>query len=149
MSQSRPDSGLGFQVKVLQTFSVVHSSLGSGSLVCCSGGAGLVFRVWGLVFRVEVSVFRCKNTLHTVEYDAFMKSQLASSNSLEGLTWCKFGHVTVEFSPKRNPRSPPSGMVQRHKMIESRRVFMVNTILVYLRIESGQSSVYNSFTPAR
>ena len=31
MSQSRPDSGLGFQVKVLQTFSVVHSPLGSGS----------------------------------------------------------------------------------------------------------------------
>jgi len=29
--QSRPDFGLGFQVKVLKTFEVVPSSLGSGS----------------------------------------------------------------------------------------------------------------------
>jgi len=28
--QSRPDSGLGFQVKVLKAFQVVTSSLGSG-----------------------------------------------------------------------------------------------------------------------
>ena len=30
--QSRPDSGLGFQVRVLETISVVPSSLGNGSL---------------------------------------------------------------------------------------------------------------------
>ena len=30
--QSRPDSGLGFQVKVLKTFQVVPSSLGSGTV---------------------------------------------------------------------------------------------------------------------
>ena len=30
ISQSRPDSGLGFQVKVLKPFQVVASSLGSG-----------------------------------------------------------------------------------------------------------------------
>ena len=28
--QSRPESGLGFQVKVIKNFQVVHSSLGSG-----------------------------------------------------------------------------------------------------------------------
>ena len=31
--QSRPDSGHGFQVKAVQSFSVVPSSLGSGDLV--------------------------------------------------------------------------------------------------------------------
>ena len=29
--QSRPDSGLGFQVEVLKTFKIVSSSLGSGT----------------------------------------------------------------------------------------------------------------------
>ena len=44
-----------------------------------------------------------------MEYDHFMKSQRASRNSLQGLTWCKFGHVTVEISTHRDPRSPPNG----------------------------------------
>jgi len=44
-----------------------------------------------------------------VEYDPFIKSQLASRNSLLGLMWCKFGHVTVEILTQRNPRTPPSG----------------------------------------
>ena len=35
---------------------------------------------------------------HTVDYDPFIKSQLASRNWLKGLMWCKFGHVTVELS---------------------------------------------------
>ena len=30
---------------------------------------------------------------HTVEYDPFIKSQLASRNQLSDLMWCKFGHV--------------------------------------------------------
>ena len=31
---------------------------------------------------------------HTVEYDPFIKRQLASRNQLEGQMWCNFGHVT-------------------------------------------------------
>ena len=38
---------------------------------------------------------------HTVEHDPFIKSQLASRNWLQGLMWCKFGHVPPENgSPK-------------------------------------------------
>jgi len=33
MRQSRPDSGLGLQAKVLKTFYVVPSSLGSGGML--------------------------------------------------------------------------------------------------------------------
>ena len=36
-------------------------------------------------------------TSHTVEYDPFIKSQLASRNQLSGFTWCEFGHVTPNF----------------------------------------------------
>ena len=36
---SRPASGLGFQVKVLKTFSGVQSSLGSGMVIEVWGGA--------------------------------------------------------------------------------------------------------------
>jgi hypothetical protein len=31
IKQPRPDAGIGFQVKVLKTFQVVHASLGIGS----------------------------------------------------------------------------------------------------------------------
>ena len=41
ISQSRPDSGLGFQVKVLKIFKGVPSSLGSGLLGGGGGGWGL------------------------------------------------------------------------------------------------------------
>ena len=34
-------------------------------------------------------------TLHSVEVDSFIKSQLASRSQLSGLIWCKFGHVTT------------------------------------------------------
>ena len=33
-------------------------------------------------------------TNHTVEFDPFIKSQLASHNQFESLMWCKLGHVT-------------------------------------------------------
>jgi len=33
---------------------------------------------------------------HTVEYDPFIKSQLASRNQLQGRVWCKCGHVMFE-----------------------------------------------------
>ena len=33
--------------------------------------------------------------IHTVDYDPFIQSQLASCNQLEGLTLCKIGHVTL------------------------------------------------------
>ena len=32
--------------------------------------------------------------VHTVECEPFIESQFASRNSLYGLMWCKFGHVT-------------------------------------------------------
>ena len=49
--QSRPDSGLGFQVKVLKHFQVVLSSLGSGgvnhaSLLLMDGSHSAV---WGVL----------------------------------------------------------------------------------------------------
>ena len=48
-------------------------------------------------------------TVHTVEYDHVTESQLASRNHLQGRMWCKFGHVTLEISRQRNPRTPASG----------------------------------------
>jgi len=48
-------------------------------------------------------------TCHTVEFDPFIKSQLASHSQLLGLLWCTFGHVTLEFWSQRNPRPPPCG----------------------------------------
>ena len=45
MKRSRPDSGLGFQLKVLETFQAVTSLLGSGG-----GGAfleGTAHCLWG------------------------------------------------------------------------------------------------------
>ena len=43
-----------------------------------------------------------------MEYDPFIKSQLASHNELQGLKWDRLRHVTVEISTQRNPRTPPS-----------------------------------------
>jgi len=48
-------------------------------------------------------------SIRTVEYDPFIKSQLAARNQLYGLIWFKFGHVTLEISSQRNPRTPPCG----------------------------------------
>jgi len=57
--QSRQDSGLGFQIKVLKPFTVGPSSLGSGPRAACFGIApaflaarGVWFRVWGIRFGV-------------------------------------------------------------------------------------------------
>ena len=47
--------------------------------------------------------------VHTVDYDPFIDRQLASRNQLEGLTWCKFGHATVDIATQRNPHTPPRG----------------------------------------
>jgi len=46
-----------------------------------------------------------------VEYDPFLKSQLASRNQLQGLVCCTFGHITFETPNQRNPRDPPCGAV--------------------------------------
>ena len=43
---------------------------------------------------------------HAVEYDPFIKSQLASGNLLEGLMRCKFGHLTLRILRERTPRTP-------------------------------------------
>ena len=45
----------------------------------------------------------------TMEYDTFIKSQLASRNLVQGLMWCKFGHVFPGILGERNPRTPPCG----------------------------------------
>ena len=42
--QSRPDSGLGFQVKVVHTIPVVPSSLGSGGCTCLGSVSSLLPR---------------------------------------------------------------------------------------------------------
>ena len=41
------------------------------------------------------------------KYETFIKSQLALSNQLEGLAWCKSVHVETAGS---RPRTPPSEM---------------------------------------
>ena len=46
---------------------------------------------------------------HTVEYDPSIKSQLALSNQIEGLIWCKFGHVPRGTPRGRKQRTPPCG----------------------------------------
>ena len=47
--QSRPDSGLGFQIKMLATFEIVPNSLGSGPHTAIASG----FDVEGGEFRVQ------------------------------------------------------------------------------------------------
>ena len=65
--------------------------------------------IWGLGFRDQefgcgLQSVRFRAPGRTVlrstsmDCDPFIKSQLASRNLLSGLTWCKFGHVTVEIS---------------------------------------------------
>ena len=56
---------------------------------------GVGFRIQGLglsVFGVEGSGVAPRVRLG---YDPSVKSQLASRNSLEGLVWCKSGHVPL------------------------------------------------------
>ena len=57
----------------------------------------------------RVWVWERKNANRTAEFDPFIKSQLASRNQLLRLMWCKFGHVMLEKSRQRNPRTPPIG----------------------------------------
>jgi len=46
---------------------------------------------------------------HTEDCDPFIKSQLATRNSHQGLTRCILGHVTPQNRGERNPRGPPCG----------------------------------------
>ena len=55
----------------------------------------LGLRVWGLAHRGRM--FFKNAGCHTVEYDRFIKSQLASRYSIQGLMLCKFGHVPRRF----------------------------------------------------
>ena len=60
VKQSRPDSGHGFQVKVLKIFQVVPSSLGIGPSVQPGLSIGVRdhgFGLWDLGFRVPGSGF--------------------------------------------------------------------------------------------
>ena len=56
-------------------------------------------------------------TPHTVEYNLFIKSHLASRNEIYGLMWCNFGHATFEHPNKQNPRKPPCGCLDRLKTL--------------------------------
>jgi len=44
--------------------------------------------------------------LDTVEHDHSIKSQLASNDYFQGITWCKFGHAQRRIRRGRNPRTP-------------------------------------------
>ena len=46
---------------------------------------------------------------HSVEFDPFTKSQLASCNEPESVIWCKFGHMPCKIPHGRNPQTPPIG----------------------------------------
>ena len=58
---------------------------------------------------IDKVITQAAGRIHTVEYEPFIRSQLASRNSLQGLMWCKFGHVPCGFPRGRTPRSPQSG----------------------------------------
>ena len=60
------------------------------------------------VFHTQTDEMR--GVTHTVEYDTFIKNQLALRNWLSGLMWCKFGHVTPRNPAPTKPfRTPPCG----------------------------------------
>ena len=50
--------------------------------------------------------------VHTVDYDPFIKSQIASHDEREGHMRGKFGHVASKISKQRNPRGPPCGGIK-------------------------------------
>jgi len=77
---------------------------------------------------------------HTVEYHPFIKSQLALRNQLEGLLWCKFGHVTVKISNQRNPRTPPSGYRPHNMTTESEEGSVRGTVWDQRLLFDGTSS---------
>ena len=59
-------------------------------------------------------------SFHTVEYDPFTESQVASRNQLYGLMGFKFGHVTADFRGNETPalhrtERPLSGGETLHK----------------------------------
>ena len=43
---------------------------------------------------------------HTMGYDPFIKSQLASHNQLEGLLWCTLGHEVVTILSESRETKP-------------------------------------------
>ena len=78
ISQSRPDSGLGFKAHVFKTFEVVHSSLGIGST--CSPGE---FIRTSIVDKYSGSK---KEFLHTWIISVMPKQHLVQIGRIDGLT---------------------------------------------------------------
>ena len=54
---------------------------------------------WILFFGVFENVVTVWSVIRrpTVEFDPFIKSHLAPRNAHRGLTWCKFGRVTLQI----------------------------------------------------
>ena len=78
-----------------------------------------------------------EGTHHTVDYDRFIKSQVAPRNDFQGLACCKFGHFTVQISTQPATRSPPCGTVD---MLGSIRTAFLFHLLLERGRDMGQGS---------
>ena len=92
--------------------------------------------------------------IHTVEFDPFIKFQLASRNRLQGLMWLKFGRITLGYPRQRNPRTPPCDMswwlvahAEKVDVEDSRRVGEVVLVQVVVQPRAGRSEVGNPCQP--
>ena len=76
-------------------------------------------------------------TCYTVEYDPFIKSQLASHKSLEGDMWCIFftrWSCSLQYRGEQNSHTPPCGESPRDtSLLFSPEVF----VRVFARVELG------------
>jgi len=66
----------------------------------------------GVGWRVSSGRPGIKNNTesHTVDYGPFITSQPASSNQLEGVMWCAFGHVAPQILGERTVGAAQSGL---------------------------------------
>jgi hypothetical protein len=60
--------------------------------------------------------------LNTVDYAPIVKSELASSNRLFGLMWCKFGHEAPHNLREASPPSPQGGRLASSRTAALHRV---------------------------
>ena len=103
-----------FRIVLLQDLVLTTEGPSWGYLRCVLGAIGaLLLFFWPRSAPVSWNMFNFfLNTpakglardwwgVHTVEYDPFITSHLAPPNSLQGLTWCKFGHVTLKIWDKK------------------------------------------------
>ena len=64
--------------------------------------------MWSLTYRpcFNLTFTSSAKQPHTVEYDLFIKNHRASRNQLQGLMWCRFGHLALNLL---NQQTPPCG----------------------------------------